>query len=102
MANIIDGKAVAQDLRGKVKVEVAALEKKLGRKLGLAVVLVGHNPASEVYVRNKARGGEEAGIEPRDYKREATIREPELLGLVAQLNADNSVDGILVQLPLPN
>lgn len=102
MANIIDGKAVAQDLRGKVKVEVAALEKKLGRKLGLAVVLVGNNPASEVYVRNKTRASQEVGIEPRDYKRDASITEKELLDLIAQLNADNSADGILVQLPLPD
>lgn len=101
-SKIIDGKAVAQDLRGKVKVEVAALEKKLGRKLGLAVVLVGNNPASEVYVRNKTRASQEVDIEPRDYKRDASITEAELLGLVAQLNADNTVDGILVQLPLPN
>lgn len=101
-AKIIDGKAVAQDLRGKVKVEVASLEKKLGRKLGLAVVLVGNNPASEVYVRNKTRASQEVGIEPRDYKRDASITEAELLGLVAQLNADNTVDGILVQLPLPD
>ncbi len=101
-AKIIDGKAIAQALRDKVKVEVAGLEKQLGRKLGLAVVLVGHNPASEVYVRNKTRASEEVGIIPLDYKREASITEPELLGLVAQLNADNSVDGILVQLPLPD
>lgn len=101
-AKIIDGKAIAQALRDKVKVEVAALEKKLGRKLGLAVVLVGHNPASEVYVRNKTRASEEVGIVPHDYKREASITEPELLGLVAQLNADNAIDGILVQLPLPD
>lgn len=101
-SKIIDGKAVAQALRGKVKIEVAALEKKLGRKLGLAVVLVGNNPASEVYVRNKTRASQEVGIEPRDYKREASIGEAELLGLIAQLNADNSVDGILVQLPLPD
>ena len=101
-AKIIDGKTIAQALRDKVKVEVAALEKKLGRKLGLAVVLVGHNPASEVYVRNKTRASEEVGIVPHDYKREASITEPELLGLVAQLNADNSIDGILVQLPLPD
>jgi methylenetetrahydrofolate dehydrogenase (NADP+)/methenyltetrahydrofolate cyclohydrolase len=101
-AKIIDGKAIAQALRDKVKVEVAALEKKLGRKLGLAVVLVGHNPASEVYVRNKTRASDEVGIVPHDYKREASITEPELLGLVAQLNADNAIDGILVQLPLPD
>jgi methylenetetrahydrofolate dehydrogenase (NADP+)/methenyltetrahydrofolate cyclohydrolase len=101
-AKIIDGKAVAQSLRDKVKVEVAALEKKLGRKLGLAVVLVGNNPASEVYVRNKTRASQEVGIEPRDYKRDASISEAELLTLIAQLNADNSVDGILVQLPLPD
>jgi methylenetetrahydrofolate dehydrogenase (NADP+)/methenyltetrahydrofolate cyclohydrolase len=101
-AKIIDGKAIAQNLRNNVKLEVAALEKQLGRKLALAVVLVGHNPASEVYVRNKTRASEEVGIEPRDYKREATISEAELLGLIAQLNADNAVDGILVQLPLPD
>jgi methylenetetrahydrofolate dehydrogenase (NADP+)/methenyltetrahydrofolate cyclohydrolase len=101
-AKIIDGKAIAQNLRNNVKVEVAALEKKLGRRLGLAVVLVGNNPASEVYVRNKTRASEEVGVEPRDYKREASITETELLGLIAQLNADNTVDGILVQLPLPD
>jgi methylenetetrahydrofolate dehydrogenase (NADP+)/methenyltetrahydrofolate cyclohydrolase len=101
-AKIIDGKAIAQALRDKVKVEVEALEKRLGRKLGLAVVLVGNNPASEVYVRNKTRASEEVGIQPRDYKREATTSEAELLGLIAQLNADDTVDGILVQLPLPD
>ncbi len=101
-AKIIDGKAIAQALRDKVKIEVAALEKKIGRRLGLAVVLVGENPASEVYVRNKTRASEEVGITPRDFKREASITEAELLGLIAQLNADNSVDGILVQLPLPD
>jgi len=101
-AKIIDGKMAAQELRDKVKEEVAALEKKLGRKLGLAVVLVGENPASEVYVRNKTRASEEVGIEPRDYKRDASIREAELLELIAQLNADDAVDGILVQLPLPD
>ncbi len=100
-AKIIDGKAVAQALRDKVKVEVLALERRLGRKLGLAVVLVGNDPASEVYVRNKTRASEEVGIAPLDYKRRAAITEAELLGLIAQLNADNAVDGILVQLPLP-
>jgi methylenetetrahydrofolate dehydrogenase (NADP+)/methenyltetrahydrofolate cyclohydrolase len=100
-AKIIDGKAVAQALRDKVKIAVLALEQKLGRKLGLAVVLVGNDPASEVYVRNKTRASEEVGITPLDYKRPAAITEAELLGLIAQLNADNTVDGILVQLPLP-
>jgi methylenetetrahydrofolate dehydrogenase (NADP+)/methenyltetrahydrofolate cyclohydrolase len=101
-AKIIDGKAIAQALRDKVKIEISTLEKKLGRKLGLAVVLVGNDAASEVYVRNKTRASQEVGIEPRDYKREASISEADLLALIAQLNADDSVDGILVQLPLPD
>jgi methylenetetrahydrofolate dehydrogenase (NADP+)/methenyltetrahydrofolate cyclohydrolase len=101
-AKIIDGKAIAQALRDKVKIEVEALERRLGRKLGLAVVLVGNNPASEVYVRNKTRACQEVGIQPHDYKRAASTSEAELLGLIAQLNADDTVDGILVQLPLPD
>jgi methylenetetrahydrofolate dehydrogenase (NADP+)/methenyltetrahydrofolate cyclohydrolase len=75
---------------------------KLGRKPGLAVVLVGENPASEVYVRNKGRSTVEAGMESFEHKLPASTSEADLLALVAKLNADDKVDGILVQLPLPD
>lgn len=101
-ARLIDGKAVAASLRAKIAAETARLTKVLGRHLGLAVILVGDNPASEVYVRNKTRASLEVGMASRDIKRPAATGEAELLGLIAELNNDPTVDGILVQLPLPD
>jgi methylenetetrahydrofolate dehydrogenase (NADP+)/methenyltetrahydrofolate cyclohydrolase len=101
IGKIIDGKAFAATLRGKVADGVAAFVKSAGRKPGLAVVLVGEDPASSVYVRNKGKMTVEAGMESLEFKLPASIGEEELLDLVEELNADDRVDGILVQLPLP-
>jgi methylenetetrahydrofolate dehydrogenase (NADP+) / methenyltetrahydrofolate cyclohydrolase len=100
-AKIIDGKAVANELRAKVAIETKLLAEKLGRMPGLAVVFVGENPASEVYVRNKARSTVDLGMASFEHKLAATTSESELLELVLTLSADLKIDGILVQLPLP-
>ena len=100
-AKIIDGKAIANELRGRIAIETKLLAEKLGRMPGLAVVLVGDNPASEVYVRNKARATVDLGMASFEYKLPATTSETELLELVLTLSADLKIDGILVQLPLP-
>ena len=100
-ARVIDGKAVAAAVRERVKVDVAAYEEEFGRVPGLATVLVGEDPASEIYVRNKRRTTEEVGMRSIHHGLEASIREDELLDLVRQLGEDDDVDGILVQLPLP-
>ncbi len=102
MADIIDGKSYAASLRERVGRQVASLHSQHGITPGLAVVLVGDNPASEVYVRNKNKQTQEAGMESLEYRRDASISEDDLLGLVRQLNEDDSVNGILVQLPLPD
>jgi methylenetetrahydrofolate dehydrogenase (NADP+)/methenyltetrahydrofolate cyclohydrolase len=100
-ARVIDGKAVAAAVRERVKVDVAAFVEETGRTPGLATVLVGEDPASEVYVGMKRRNSEEVGMRSIHHEPEASIREEELLELVRSLNADDEVDGILVQLPLP-
>ena len=94
----MDGKALAARIRAEVAREVAAF----GRPIGLATVLVGDDPASDVYIRMKHKATLEVGIEARDLRLPATTSEEELLGLVAELNADDAIDGILVQLPLPD
>lgn len=100
-ARIIDGKAIAADLRGKIADEVARLRAAHGLVPGIAVVQVGDNPASDVYVRTKSKAVAEAGMRAFDRKLPANTSEAELRDLVAQLNADAQVNGILVQLPLP-
>src|SRR6266550_3184993 len=100
-ARIIDGKAIAAELRAKVAGEVRRLSAEHGITPGLAVVLAGHNPASESYVGSKAKVTVETGMRSFDHRLPETVREAELLALVARLNADPSVHGILVQLPLP-
>src|SRR5215207_4356607 len=100
-ARVIDGKAVAAAVRERVKVDVAAYEQEAGRVPGLATVLVGDDPASEIYVRNKRRTTEEVGMRSVHHGLEAGIKQEELLGLVRELGSDDDVDGILVQLPLP-
>jgi methylenetetrahydrofolate dehydrogenase (NADP+)/methenyltetrahydrofolate cyclohydrolase len=100
-ARIIDGKAIAADLRGKVADAVHRLLRDRGLATGIAVVLVGQNPASKIYVRNKSNAVTAAGIRPFDQHLPATASEAELLELIARLNADGKVNGILVQLPLP-
>ncbi len=99
-AQLIDGNALSKQLRGEVAQRAAALTAK-GTKPGLAVVLVGDNPASQVYVRNKVKACEEAGFKSVLEKYDATMTEAELLARVDALNNDPSIHGILVQLPLP-
>lgn len=100
-ATIIDGKAMAQDLRARIATATAALSAQHGIVPGLAVALVGSDPASEVYVRSKSKAVTEAGMRSFDHKLPETTAQAELLALIARLNADNTVHGILVQLPLP-
>ncbi|WP_432255840.1 bifunctional methylenetetrahydrofolate dehydrogenase/methenyltetrahydrofolate cyclohydrolase FolD [Limimaricola sp. AA108-03] len=100
-ATIIDGKAFAADIRGRVAEQVAALKADHGITPGLAVVLVGSDAASEVYVRSKGRMTVEVGMESFEHRLPEETSEADLLSLVAQLNADPAVHGILVQLPLP-
>jgi len=98
---IIDGKTIAADLRGKVTDAVHRLRRDRGVVPGIAVVLVGADSASEVYVRNKSKAVAESGMRAFDCKLAASTSEAELLALIAKLNADEDVSGILVQLPLP-
>ena len=100
-ASIIDGKAIAAELRAAVAAEVKILASH-GPVPGLAVVLVGDDPASEVYVRNKSRATVEVGMRPFDHHLAAAVSEAELIALVRRLNADPAVHGILVQMPLPS
>jgi methylenetetrahydrofolate dehydrogenase (NADP+)/methenyltetrahydrofolate cyclohydrolase len=100
-ARIIDGKAIAADLRAAVAAETRRLTDAHGIVPGLAVVLIGENPASMTYVNSKARALVEVGMRPFDHRLPASTSEAELLGLVEKLNADPAVHGILVQLPLP-
>ncbi|MBF9046141.1 bifunctional methylenetetrahydrofolate dehydrogenase/methenyltetrahydrofolate cyclohydrolase FolD [Rhodobacterales bacterium LSUCC0031] len=101
VAQIIDGKAFAAKVRAQVATHVAALKAGHGIVPGLAVVLVGEDPASQVYVKNKGLQTVEAGMASFEHKLDASTPEADILALVAKLNADPSVHGILVQLPLP-
>jgi methylenetetrahydrofolate dehydrogenase (NADP+)/methenyltetrahydrofolate cyclohydrolase len=100
-AKIIDGKAFAEGLRGRIAAHVERLKRDNGITPGLAVVIVGHDPASEVYVRNKAKQTLEVGMHSEKYDLPETVSEDELLALVRRLNDDANIHGILVQLPLP-
>jgi methylenetetrahydrofolate dehydrogenase (NADP+)/methenyltetrahydrofolate cyclohydrolase len=100
-ARIIDGKTISAALRGKVADAVHRLRRDRGIVPSIAVVLVGNNPASEVYVRNKSKAVAESGMVAFDRKLPVTASETELIDLIAELNADEEVNGILVQLPLP-
>ncbi len=101
MAKIIDGKAYAEGLRGRIAKAVAELKAKHGLIPGLAVVLVGEDPASKVYVANKAKQTVEAGMNSWEHKLPASTAETDLLALIGKLNNDPACHGILVQLPLP-
>lgn len=101
MAQIIDGKAIAAAIKEEVKSEVAAIVAAGERKPCLCVVIVGENPASQVYVRNKVKSAEYVGMESIKIALPEDVSEDELLGRIRELNEDPSVDGILVQLPLP-
>ena len=100
-ATVIDGKAVAAAVRERVRAEVEELTARLGRPPGLATVLVGDDPASAIYVRRKREACEEVGIRSFHHEPDSPTSQDELLGLVAELNREEEVDGILVQLPLP-
>ena len=102
MTKLIDGKAFAAKVRGQVGEQVARLLADHGITPGLAVVLVGEDPASQVYVRNKGKQTIEAGMKSVEHKLDADTSQADLLALVAALNADPSIHGILVQLPLPD
>lgn len=102
MSKIIDGKAFAENLRGDIAKKVAALKEQHGVVPGLAVVLVGEDPASQVYVRNKGKQTVEVGMQSFEHKLPDTTTQDELMALVDQLNTDDSIHGILVQLPLPS
>jgi methylenetetrahydrofolate dehydrogenase (NADP+)/methenyltetrahydrofolate cyclohydrolase len=99
-AQIIDGKKIALEVRARIKAETESLTAR-GRRPGLAAVLVGDNPASVMYVRNKRKACEEAGIYSEEHKLPAAATEQELLSLVDRLNRDPKIHGILIQLPLP-
>lgn len=101
-AALIDGKAFAANLRARIGALAVDFAQVTGRRPGLAVVLVGDDPASQVYVGAKARACEEAGIASFEHRLPAETSEAELLALVERLNRDDTVDGILVQMPLPN
>src|SRR4051794_39059296 len=100
-ARIIDGKIIAAQLRGRVADEVANVKRAHGLTPGLAVVLVGNDPASEIYVRNKHTQTQAAGMASFEHRLPEDVTQADLLALIAKLNADPAVHGILVQLPLP-
>lgn len=100
MAKIIDGKKISQEIKDELKVKVAELNSK-GIEVSLAVILVGNDPASTVYVGNKKKACEYIGVKSLSYELPETTSEDELLALIDKLNKDDSVNGILVQLPLP-
>ena len=101
-AEIIDGKAFAGKVRGKVAEEVARLKQSHGITPGLAVVLVGEDPASQVYVRSKGKMTVEVGMKSEEHRLDADTSQDDLLALIERLNGDDSIHGILVQLPLPD
>jgi methylenetetrahydrofolate dehydrogenase (NADP+)/methenyltetrahydrofolate cyclohydrolase len=101
-AEIIDGKAIAAKVRAEVARDVGAFTQRTGRRPGLATVLVGEDPASAIYVGGKQKASREVGIEPFDHRLPADASSDEVEALIAQLNADENVSGILCQLPVPD
>lgn len=100
-ARLIDGRAISREIRAEIRARIEARCAAGHRAPGLAVILVGNDPASHIYVRNKRTACEEVGIAARDYDLPASTSEAELLALIARLNDDPAIDGILVQFPLP-
>ena len=100
-AIIIDGKKVAQEVLDRIAGRTVSIQNQLGRKPCLAVVLVGEDPASKVYVNSKTKKAESCGIDHRDYRLPENVSNGELQKLLRQLSADSGIDGILLQLPLP-
>jgi methylenetetrahydrofolate dehydrogenase (NADP+)/methenyltetrahydrofolate cyclohydrolase len=101
-AKIIDGQALAAQVREEVKEEVSELTSKYGMQPGLEVILIGDDPASAIYVRNKGRASEKVGIRSKTHHLPATVTTEEVLDLIDHLNADEAVHGMLVQLPVPD
>ena len=101
MAQIIDGKRISAEIRGEIAEQTAAFKAERGYAPGLAVIIVGEDPASQVYVRNKKRACEEVGFYSESYELPAETTQDELLTLIDKLNADGNIHGILCQLPLP-
>ncbi len=101
MAQIVSGKELSAKLKSEMATEVATFEDKYGRVPHLVVILVGEDPGSMSYVKGKGKAADEVGIKNTTIRKESTITEAELLGIIDELNADDGVDGILVQLPLP-
>ena len=101
MAKIIDGKAISAQIRSEIKAETEAFAEKYGKRPGLAVIIVGSDPASQVYVRNKRRACEEVGFYSEAYELPEATTQEKLNALVDKLNADDNIHGILCQLPLP-
>ncbi len=101
-ARVVDGKAIAARVRGEVAEDVERFVAEYGTSPGLATVLVGDDPASHVYVGNKIKACEEAGIRSVQHGLEADVSQADLLALIAELNSDDAIDGVLVQMPLPS
>src|SRR5262245_20188365 len=101
-ATVLDGKKLAESVRAEVASGVSSFVAKFGRPPGLEVVLVGDDPASQVYTRNKAKASNEVGIRGKLHTLPSATTEKDLLDLLDRLNGDETVDGILVQLPLPS
>ena len=100
-ATLINGKLLSAEIRSGIKADASEFEKKFGRKIGLAVILAGDDPASKIYVRNKISACEETGVKSFEYYLPSTVSTEELIELVETLNRDENIDGLLVQLPLP-
>lgn len=101
-ATLIDGKLLSAEIRSAIKADASEFEDRYGRKIGLAVILAGDDPASKIYVRNKISACEETGIRSFEYYLPATVTTDELIELVEAVNRDDNIDGLLVQLPLPS
>ena len=101
-ASIIDGKIISAEVRAEAKLEVERFVEQYKTKPCLAVVLVGENPASQVYVRTKSKMAKEIGMDVEDHIKQKDISEEHLIGIINELNNDKRVNGILVQLPLPD
>ena len=100
-ATLIDGKKLSALIREEIKLDASEFERKYGRKIGLAVILAGENPASKIYVRNKIVACEETGIKSFEYYLPESVTTEQLLEVVETINSDENIDGLLVQLPLP-
>lgn len=101
-AKIIDGKLLSENIKNELAIQASDFQAKYGRKIGLAVVLAGEDPASKIYVRNKIIACEKVGISSYEYRLPETASESEVIDVIEKINADRSIDGLIVQLPLPN